>query len=320
MSWTKYRLTVPEDAEETVSWLLSEHGIDSVEMEGHVRPEETADREIFQELAPVQADFGGKCTVIFYAEEGSEAAVEAAAAAAMEELAAYGFDGGELTSETVQDEDWINRWKEFFHAFAVEDVLFVPTWEELPEDAADYRFVVRMDPGIAFGTGKHETTQLCIRRLLEEVKPQDRVFDVGFGSGVLSVVALLAGASFAGGTDIDPFCTDALADNMAHNGLSYDPSAFVIGDLTTDAALRSRVCTGDYDIVCANLLADIILPMIPALWDVLRPGGELVTSGIIDFKEETVAAALEAAGFAVERRDAFGEWRSITARKPEAAR
>ncbi len=310
-------MTVPEEAEETISWLLSEQGIDSVEIEGHVRAEETADREIFAELAPQQADFGGMCTVIFYAEEGEEDAVEKAGVAAMEELADYGFSGGVLTSEQVQDEDWINRWKEFFHAFTVEDVLFVPTWEELPEDVDNYRFVVRMDPGIAFGTGKHETTQLCIRRLLEEVKAGDRVFDVGFGSGVLSVVALLVGASFAGGTDIDPFCTDAIADNMAHNHLSYDPAAFVIGDLTTDAELRRSICTGDYDIVCANLLADIILPMIPALWDVLRPGGELVTSGIIDFKEETVAKALEAAGFVVERRDALGEWRSITARKPQ---
>jgi ribosomal protein L11 methyltransferase len=175
--------------------------------------------------------------------------------------------------------------------------------------------VIEIDPGVSFGTGKHESTQLVIRQLQKYLKKGDQVLDVGCGSGILSIVALKLGAAHVVGTDIDADCIVSTVDNMQVNHLPKEAGEFYVGNLTDDEALQGQVGMECYDLVCANILADIIIPMAPALYRTLRAGGILITSGIIDFKEEAVAEALKVAGFRLAESNAQGEWRSITAEK-----
>ena len=230
-----------------------------------------------------------------------------------------------ITSDQTEDLDWINNWKKFFSSFYIDDILIKPTWEELKPEDAD-KFLIEIDPGVSFGTGKHETTQLCIRQLLKYIRGNDaytpekrapKVLDVGCGSGILSIVALKLGASAVVGTDLDPDCMTSTHENMAVNHLDAALGTFYVGNLIDDAALQEKVGTEEYDIVVANILADVIIPMAPVIPARLKRGGYFITSGIIDFKENAVKEAIEAAGLTVVEINHQGEWVNITARKPE---
>ena len=232
---------------------------------------------------------------------------------------------GVITSDQTEDLDWINNWKKFFSSFYIDDILIKPTWEELKPEDAD-KFLIEIDPGVSFGTGKHETTQLCIRQLLKYIRGNDaytpenrtpKVLDVGCGSGILSIVALKLGASAVVGTDLDPDCMTSTHENMAVNHLDAALGTFYVGNLIDDAALQEKVGTEEYDIVVANILADVIIPMAPVIPARLKRGGYFITSGIIDFKENAVKEAIEAAGLTVVEINHQGEWVNITARKPE---
>ena len=233
-------------------------------------------------------------------------------------------EGSIIQSET-EDIDWQNNWKEFFKAFTIDDILIKPTWEELKPEDAD-KFLIEIDPGVSFGTGKHETTQLCIRQLLKYIRGNDaytpenrtpKVLDVGCGSGILSIVALKLGASAVVGTDLDPDCMTSTHENMEVNHLDPSLGTFYVGNLIDDAALQEKVGTEEYDIVVANILADVIIPMAPVIPARLKRGGYFITSGIIDFKENAVKEAIEAAGLTVVEINHQVEWVNITARKPE---
>lgn len=219
----------------------------------------------------------------------------------------------EIIEKETEDKDWIDNWKKYFKSFVIEDILIKPTWEQMPQQG-EYRSVIEIDPGTSFGTGKHETTQLCIRQLCKYMKPGDRVLDVGCGSGILSLVSLKLGASSVTGTDIDPICMEATADNMQINHLSMEGNHFFHGNLIDDEQLQREVGKG-YDIVVANILADIIIPLTPVIPDHMKKGGIYIMSGIIDFKEEVVRKAVVDAGFEILEIGSQGEWRSITARK-----
>ena len=232
---------------------------------------------------------------------------------------------GVITSDQTEDLDWINNWKKFFSSFYIDDILIKPTWEELKPEDAD-KFLIEIDPGVSFGTGKHETTQLCIRQLLKYIRGNDaytsenrtpKVLDVGCGSGILSIVALKLGASAVVGTDLDPDCMTSTHENMEVNHLDPSLGTFYVGNLIDDAALQEKVGTEEYDIVVANILADVIIPMAPVIPARLKRGGYFITSGIIDFKENAVKEAIEAAGLTVVEINHQGEWVNITARKPE---
>ena len=223
----------------------------------------------------------------------------------------YSVDIGSCHNTTsVSDEaDWRDKWKDYFHSFSVGDLFLYPSWEELPPEKADGPHL-SIDPGITFGTGKHETTQLCIRALQQYVKSGDRILDVGCGSGILDMVSLLCGAGEITGTDIDPACQIAVHENFSRNGLDENRMHVYIGDLTTDESLRQK--TGDgYDIVVANILADIIIGMIDVIYDKVKPGGIFIASGIIDFKQKEVEDAFRKSGFTVTETHEQGEWRSV---------
>ena len=223
-----------------------------------------------------------------------------------------------LGTDLCAMEDWVNNWKKYFHQFYVDDILIIPSWEEVkPEDEG--KMIVHIDPGTAFGTGMHETTQLCIRQLRKYVTEDTRILDVGCGSGILGMLALMFGAKYSVGTDLDPCAIDATYENMEVNGISKDKYEVMIGNIIDDKAVQDKVGYGCYDIVVANILADVLVPLTPVIVNQLKDGGIYVTSGIIEDKEETVKAAVEAAGLTVLEVHHQGEWVSVTARKETKA-
>ena len=219
---------------------------------------------------------------------------------------------GTITVSETEDKDWVNNWKNFFHQFYIDELLVTPSWEEVkPEDQG--RKILHIDPGTAFGTGMHETTQLCIRQLKKYITPQTELLDVGTGSGILAIVALMYGAGHAVGTDLDPCATEAVRENMEMNGI--DPAKFemMIGNIITEKEIQDRVGYGKYDIVVANILAEVLVPLMPVVAKCLKPGGTVITSGIINGKEGLVADAMKAAGLTVVEITQQGEWMQCTA-------
>ena len=219
-----------------------------------------------------------------------------------------------LNVTTSDDADWRDKWKDYFHAFTIGDLLITPSWEAASGDVS-YVHKLEIDPGIAFGTGAHESTRLCIEGLQKYLKPGDRVLDLGTGSGILAIVSLLYGASHVVGTDIAPECEATCHENLEKNRLPGEAFDIYIGDLTKDRDLQEKVGFDAYDIVTANILADIIIPMAPAAGRAIRKGGVFITSGIINFRKDDVREALEQAGFTVLDEVAEGEWFSIVCRK-----
>lgn len=216
--------------------------------------------------------------------------------------------------DETEDIDWINNWKQYFHQFYIDDLLVIPSWESVkPED--EDRMVLHIDPGTAFGTGMHETTQLCIRQLKKFITPETELLDVGTGSGILAILSLMYGAKHAVGTDLDPCAVEAVADNMKNNGIEPDQFSMMIGNIISDKEVQDEVGYEKYDIVVANILADVLVPLTPVIVNQLKKGGIYITSGIIDDKETVVTEAVKAAGLEVLEVTYQGEWVSVTARK-----
>ena len=223
---------------------------------------------------------------------------------------------GSIAVDETEDIDWINNWKQYFHQFYIDDLLVIPSWEEVkPEDQG--KMILHIDPGTAFGTGMHETTQLWIRQLKKFITPETELLDVGTGSGILAILSLMYGAKHAVGTDLDPCAVDAVADNMANNGIAPEQFEMMIGNIINDKAVQDQVGYEKYDIVVANILADVLVPLTPVIVNQLKEGGIYITSGIIDDKETVVTEAVKAAGLELLEVTYQGEWVSVTARKKE---
>lgn len=223
-------------------------------------------------------------------------------------------EGSIVISET-EDKDWLNNWKEFFHQFYIDDLLVTPSWEEIKPEDRDKK-VLHIDPGTAFGTGMHETTQLCIRQLKKYITPDTVLLDVGTGSGILAIVALIYGIKEAAGTDLDPCALEAVRENMEMNGISPGAFQMTIGNIITDKEVQERAGYEKYDIVVANILAEVLLPLTPVVKKHLKKGGIYITSGIIAEKEKLVTDAVKAAGMEVLEVTRQNEWVSVTARMP----
>ena len=221
---------------------------------------------------------------------------------------------GTITVSETEDKDWINNWKQFFHQFYVDDLLVIPSWEEVREEDKD-KMILHIDPGTAFGTGMHETTQLCIRQLKKHITEDTELLDVGTGSGILSIIALMYGIKHAVGTDLDPCAVEAVRENMESNNIAPEQFEMMIGNIITEKEVQDKVGYEKYDIVVANILADVLVPLTPVIVNQLKPGGIYITSGIIDNKEETVVEAVKNAGLEVLEVTYQGEWVSVTAQK-----
>lgn len=316
MKWNKFTIETTTEAEDFISAMLNELGIDGIEIEDNIPLSEEEQKGMFIDFPPELPEDKGISKISFYLEESEDTdAVLIQVKAGIEEQRNFVTVGtGTITQSETEDVDWINNWKQFFQSFYIDDILIKPTWEELKEEDKD-KFLIEIDPGVSFGTGKHETTQLCIRQLRKYLKDTDKVLDVGCGSGILSIVALKLGASHVVGTDLDENCMTSTYENMEVNHLDKSLGEFYVGNLIDDVALQEKVGTEEYDIVVANILADVIIPMAPVIPARLKENGIFITSGIIDFKENEVKAAIEAAGLKVLEINHQGEWVNITAQK-----
>ena len=328
MKWNKYTIETTTAAEDYMSSMLMDLGIEGVEIEDNIPLSKEDQSDMFIDFLPELPPDDGVSHVSFYLEDNGsdDTKLLAQVKMALEDLrSVVDVGSGKITSDQTEDLDWINNWKKYFSSFCIEDILIKPTWEELKEEDKD-KLLIEIDPGISFGTGKHETTQLCIRQLLkymrgnEEYKPEQKaesVLDIGCGSGILSIVALKPGASEVVGTDLDAACMVSTRENIRVNRLSPELGTFYVGNLIDDEELQIKVGAERFDIVVANILADVIIPMAPVVPQFLKPGGYFITSGIIDFKEEEVRCAIEKAGLTVVEVNHQGEWVNITARKTE---
>ena len=315
MKLDKYTIDTTTEAEDFISMMLSENGIEGIEIEDNVPLTKEETGEMFIDFPPELPPDEGKSKVSFYLEAGEDhTETLKAVRIGLEQLRSMVEIGsGDITSSQTEDIDWINNWKQFFQSFYIDDILIKPTWEPLKEEDKN-KFLIEIDPGISFGTGKHETTQLCIRQIRKYLKEGERVLDVGCGSGILSIAALKLGAGSVVGTDVDGDCITSTHENMTVNHLAENSGEFYVGNLIDDKAFQEKIGTG-YDLVVANILADIIIPMAPALYQCAKEQGVLITSGIIDFKENEVKEALKQAGFEILEVNHQGEWVNVTARK-----
>ena len=318
MKWRKYTIETTTAAEDFMSGMLMELGIEGIEIEDNVPLTKEDQADMFIDFLPELPPDEGISHVSFYIEDdGSDQTdILKKVKVGLEELRSMVEVGsGVISSSETEDLDWINNWKKYFSSFTIEDILIKPTWEELKEEDKD-KFLIEIDPGISFGTGKHETTQLCIKQLCKYVRgKQPKVLDVGCGSGILSIVALKLGAREVVGTDLDADCMISTKENMAVNHLPEELGTFYVGNLIDDVELQKTVGIEEYEIVVANILADVIIPMAPVIPDRLKKGGYFITSGIIDFKENEVKEAIEKTGLEIVEINHQGEWVNITARK-----
>ena len=316
MKWNKFRLKTTTESEDIVSSMLMDLGIQGIEIEDKVPLTQLDKQQMFVDILPEIAADDGVAYISFYLEEEEDKeAILANVKAELQEMGTY-LNVGECTIEESQTEDvdWVNNWKQYFPQFYVDDVLIIPSWEEVkPED--EDKMIIHIDPGTAFGTGMHETTQLCIRQIRKHVTPDTTILDVGCGSGILGMLALKFGAKYSVGTDLDPCAIDATHENMEVNGLTKDQYEVMIGNIIDDKEIQDKVGYEKYDIVVANILADVLVPLTPVIVNQMKKGGIYITSGIIDDKEETVVNAVKAAGLEVLEVTYQGEWVSVTARK-----
>ena len=316
MKWNKFTLKTKTDVEDIIISTLADIGIQGAEIEDKQPLTEEDKKQMFVDILPDMPEDDGVAYLNFYLDEDEnvEEMLEKVKAELSELRNFVDIGEGTITTSETEDKDWINNWKQYFKQFYVDDILIIPSWEEVKEEDRD-RMIIHIDPGTAFGTGMHETTQLCIRQLKKYVTSETELLDVGTGSGILSIVALKLGAKHAVGTDLDPCAVPAVEENKEVNGIPAASFDMMIGNIIDDKAIQDRVGYEKYDIVAANILADVLVPLTPVILNQLKKGGIYITSGIIDDKEETVVKAVKDAGLEILEVTHQGEWVSVTAQK-----
>ena len=316
MKWNQFRLKTTTEAEDIVSSMLADLGIEGVQIEDKIPLTQSDKEQMFVDILPDMPEDDGCAYLTFYLdEEVDKHEMLLKVRQELEEMRSY-LNVGDCTIEESQTEDvdLVNNWKQYFHQFYIDDILVIPSWENVEAKDSD-KMVIHIDPGTAFGTGMHETTQLCIRQLKKYVTEDTEILDVGCGSGILGMLALKFGAKHSVGTDLDPCAIDATYENMDNNGISRDQYEVMIGNIIDDKEVQDKVGYEKYDIVAANILADVLVPLTPVIIHQLKKGGIYITSGIIEDKEEVVVEAVKKAGLEVLEVNHQGEWVSVTARK-----
>lgn len=316
MKWNRFTIKTKTEAEDVIISALADVGVEGVEIQDKQPLTETDKEQMFVDIMPEGPADDGIAYLNFYLEEDTETApVLEKVRAVLEEVRGYMDIGeGTITESQTEDKDWINNWKEYFHQFYVDDILIVPSWEEVKEEDKD-KMILHIDPGTAFGTGMHETTQLVIRQLKKFVTKDTQMLDVGTGSGILGIVALKLGAAHVVGTDLDPCAIPAVADNKEANDIKDETFDMLIGNIIDDKEVQDTVGYEKYDIVTANILADVLVPLTPVIVNQMKKGAYYITSGILDVKEKVVVKAVKDAGLQLVEVTHQGEWVSVTARK-----
>ena len=328
MKWKKFKIKTRTEAEDIIISTLYDIGLEGAQIEDNVPLTALEKEQMFVDILPQMQEDDGTAYLSFFVEEaedgkllknGQETNAESILKEVKEELEALraflDIGEGSIEVDETEDIDWINNWKQYFKQFYVDDILIIPSWEEVKPEDRD-KMIIHIDPGTAFGTGMHETTQLCIRQLKKYVTKDTELLDVGTGSGILSIIALKLGARHAVGTDLDPCAVPAVEENKEVNGIPVEAFDMMIGNIIDDKEVQDRVGYEKYDIVTANILADVLVPLTPVIVHQMKPGAVYITSGILDVKEEVVKEAVVAAGLEVVEVTHQGEWVSVTARKP----
>lgn len=318
MKWTRIRIKTITDAEDIIISELYDLGLEGAQIEDKIPLSAWEKEQMFVDIPPQAEEDDGIAYLSFFVEEDSDIDVDdmiEQVKAALGDMRNWCDIGeGSITVDETEDLDWINNWKKYFHQFYIDDLLVIPSWEEVKEEDKG-KMILHIDPGTAFGTGMHETTQLCIRQLKKHITPSTKLLDVGTGSGILSILSLMFGAKHAVGTDLDPCAVEAVRENSEVNGICPEQFEMMIGNIISDKEVQDKIGYDKYDIVVANILADVLVPLTPVIVNQLKTGGYYITSGIINEKEETVAAAIKEAGLTIVEVTYQGEWVSITARK-----
>ena len=327
MKWIKFQIKTVTEAEDIIISTLYDIGLEGAQIEDKVPLTALEKEQMFVDILPEGPADDGIAYLSFFVEEKEDGSLEVAGEPTtveavlesvrneLEDLRMFVDIGeGSVTIDETEDIDWINNWKQYFHQFYIDDILVIPSWEDIKPDDKE-KLVLHIDPGTAFGTGMHETTQLCIRQLRKFITPETVLLDVGTGSGILAILSLMFGAKHAVGTDLDICAVEAVAQNCADNGIDTSDFDMMIGNIISDKEIQDAVGYDKYDIVVANILADVLVPLTPVIVNQLKKGGIYITSGIIDDKEQTVVDAVKAAGLEVLEVTYQGEWVSVTARK-----
>ena len=327
MKWLQLRIKTITEAEDIIISTLYDIGLEGAQIEDNIPLTPLEKEQMFVDILPDAPVDDGIAYLSFFIEEKEDGKLFLAeeemtkeeiidkAQEELEDLKLFMNIGeGTITLGETEDIDWINNWKQYFHQFYIDDLLVIPSWEQVSAEDQD-KMVLHIDPGTAFGTGMHETTQLCIRQMKKYLTPDTVLLDVGTGSGILGILALMYGAKKVVGTDLDPCAVDAVADNMKNNGIRPEDFTMMIGNIITEKEVQDKVGYECYDIVMANILADVLVPLTPVIVNQMKKGAVYITSGIIDDKEDTVVQAVEAAGLKVLEVTYQGEWVSVTARK-----
>lgn len=317
MKWNKITIDTTVEATDMISYELAELGIEGIEVEDHVPLTMEERKKMYVDLLPDEiAPNDGTAKISCYIDPDED--IEALSMKISQMLKEVGqfLDVGAATLSfgETEDKDWINNWKQFFKPFRLDDSIIIkPTWETV-NDRREGDIIVEIDPGTAFGTGSHETTRLCISQIKRFLKPGDKVLDLGCGSGILSIIALKLGAGKVVGTDIDPNAIIATKENLAVNHIEEGSMIPYEGNLLEDEALCEKIGEGQYDIVVANILADVIIPLSSIARRFMKEGAYFITSGIINTKEEEVKEAMVKNGFEIVDIIPMGEWVSIVGR------
>ena len=327
MKWKKFRIKTTTEAEDIIISTLYDIGLEGAQIEDKVPLTALEKEQMFVDILPDGPEDDGIAYLSFFVEEdengtlvmnGNPVTEEEVLHAVKEELDGLrlfcDIGEGSIAVDETEDIDWINNWKQYFKQFYVDDILIIPSWEKVKEEDKD-KMIIHIDPGTAFGTGMHETTQLCIRQLKKYVTEDTELLDVGTGSGILSIIALKMGAKHAVGTDLDPCAVPAVEENKEVNEIPAEAFDMMIGNIIDDTEVQDKVGYGKYDIVVANILADVLVPLTPVIVNQMKPGAVYITSVIIYDKETTVVEAVKAAGLEIVEITHQGEWVSVTARK-----
>lgn len=318
MKWTRIRIKTITDAEDIIISELYDIGLEGAQIEDKIPLSAWEKEQMFVDIPPQSQEDDGIAYLSFFVEENKNFNIEEITQKVkkqLENIKSYCDIGdGSITVDETEDIDWINNWKKYFHQFYIDDLLVIPSWEKVKEEDKD-KMIFHIDPGTAFGTGKHETTQLCIRQLKKYIRPDTKLLDVGTGSGILAILSLMLGANSAVGTDLDPCAVNAVKENMESNHIAPDKFTMMIGNIITDKEIQDRVGYGCYDIVVANILAEVLVPLTPVIVNQMKEGAVYITSGIIDDKEQLVVDTVKKAGLTVLDVSHQGEWVSVAARK-----
>ena len=318
MKWKKITIKTITDAEDIIICNLEDIGLEGAQIEDKIPLTALEKEQMFVDIPPVSEEDDGVAYLNFFVEDTPDLNMDELLAnvhEVLEETKVYTEigDGTVLVSET-EDLDWVNNWKKYFHQFMIDDLLVIPSWEEM-ENKEHTGKVLHIDPGTAFGTGAHETTRLCIREIRKYVTNDTKILDVGCGSGILAIVALMYGAKSAKGTDLDPCALTATLENMERNGIRKKDFEVIIGNIISEKSVQDWAGYECYDIVVANILHNVLEILTPVIVNQLKPGGIYITSGIIAEKEDFVADVIRKAGLEIIEINHDGEWVSITARK-----